>query len=115
MHPAEDYIIKQPEPYRSMLLHLQVIIEHSITNFELKYKWSIPFYYVNGMPFCYLNASHKKQFVDLVFVKGNQLTVFKEHHVNENRKKMISLRYKSLDTIDDTVIKAVLQEALMLQ
>ncbi|MEQ3665263.1 MULTISPECIES: DUF1801 domain-containing protein [unclassified Olleya] len=115
MNPAAHYILKQPEPYRSILLHLQVIIEHAIINFELKYKWSIPFYYVNGMPFCYLNASHKKQFVDLVFVKGNQLTVFKTHHVIENRKKMISLRYKSLDKIDDTVINAVLQEALTLQ
>ena len=114
MNPAEDYILKQPEPYRSILLHLQVIIEHSIIDFELKYKWSIPFYYVNGMPFCYLNASHKKQFVDLVFVKGNQLTAYKEYHITEKRKKMISLRYNTLDAINDIVITAVLKDALAL-
>jgi len=114
LNPAEDYIIKQPEPYRSILLHLQVIIEYTITDFELKYKWSIPFYYVNGMPFCYLNASHKKQFVDLAFVKGTQITAYKSHHVTENRKKMMSLRYQSVDEIQNTVIIAILKDALTL-
>lgn len=28
MNPAEDYILSQPEPFRSMLLHLQSVIEH---------------------------------------------------------------------------------------
>ena len=67
MNPAEDYILNQPEPYRSMLMHL--LIEHTIPEAELKYKYKIPFYYIFGKPFCYFNASHKKQFVDVGFGK----------------------------------------------
>lgn len=45
MNPAEDYIYNQPEVYRAILMHLQVVIEQTIPEIELKYKWRIPFYY----------------------------------------------------------------------
>ncbi len=111
MNPAEEYILNQPELYRSIFLHLQTIIEHTIPSLELKYKYRIPFYYINKKPFCYLNASHKKQFVDLGFWKGNQILVHQEHLVTENRKMMVSLRHKCLDDIDDTVLREVLLKA----
>ena len=59
MNPAEEYILNQPEPYRSILMHIQVIVEHTIPKVELKYKWRIPCYYLGGRPVFYLNASHK--------------------------------------------------------
>ena len=111
MNPAEDYILNQPEPFRSMLLHLQLLIEHAIPEAELKYKYKIPFYYIFGKPFCYFNASHKKQFVDVGFCKGDQIQIHKKHHVTENRKMMISLRYKSLKDIDDSIFIDVILEA----
>ena len=111
MNPAENYILNQPEPYRSILLHLQVIIEHTVPSLALKYKYKIPFYYSNNKPFCYLNASHKKQFIDLGFWKGNQIQIHQEYLVTENRKMMVSLRYKSLQDINDTVLQEVLLKA----
>ena len=111
MNPAENYILNQPERYRSILLHLQVLIENTIPNLELKYKYKIPFYYINNKPFCYLNASHKKQFVDLGFWKGNKIQVHQEHLVTENRKVMVSLRYKCLEDINDMVLREVLLTA----
>ncbi len=111
MNPAENYILHQPEPYRSILLHLQVIIEHACPVLELKYKYNIPFYYLNNKPFCYLNASHKKQFVDLGFWKGNQIQIHQEHLVTENRKMMVSLRYKTLEEINDKILIEVLQKS----
>ena len=45
MNPAEDYILKQDEPFRSILLHLQIVIETTIPEVELMYKWKVPFYY----------------------------------------------------------------------
>ena len=77
MNPAENYILNQPEPYRSILFHLQVVIESTLPEVELLYKYKIPFYYINKKPFCYLNASHKKQFVDLGFWKGNKIQIHK--------------------------------------
>ena len=114
MNPAENYILQQPEPYRSMLLHLQFIIENAIPEVELLYKYKIPFYYYKKRPFCFLNASHKNQFVDLCFDRGNQITIHQDQLVTEKRKKMASLRYKSLEQINDEVLIEVTKNVIPL-
>ncbi len=111
MNPAEEYILNQPEPYRSILLHIQVIIEHSIPNVDLKFKWRIPCYYMGETPVCYLNASHKHQYVDVAFWHSAYLSEFEPYLVSENRKVVKSLRYKSLEEINDEILIAVLKEA----
>jgi hypothetical protein len=111
MHPAEAYILNQPEPYRSILIHIQVIIQHTIPDAVLKYKWRIPCYYHGETPVCYLNASHKKQFVDIGFWHSAYLTKFDEYLVSENRKVVKSLRYTSLNEINDHVLILILKEA----
>ena len=108
--PAEAYILNQPEPYRSILLHIQMIIEHTLPEAELKYKWRIPCYYLGETPMCYLNASHKKQFVDVGFWHSAYLLEFDEYLISENRKVVKSLRYSSLETIDDAIFIAILNE-----
>lgn len=112
MKPAEEYIINQPEPYRSMLLHIQVVIENTLPEVELKYKWRIPCYYIGKTPICYLNASHKHQFVDVGIWHSAHLTKFDEYLVSENRKVVKSLRYKTLEEIDDAVFSEILKEIL---
>ena len=109
MNPAEEYIVKQPEPYRSILMHLQLVIEYTITDVELKYKYKIPFYYINGKPFCYLNQS--KDYVDVGFWSAAHLTKHVDLLVTENRKVMKSLRYTSLEAIIDEILIDVLQDA----
>ncbi|MFD1163867.1 DUF1801 domain-containing protein [Hwangdonia seohaensis] len=111
MNPAEVYILNQPEPFRSILMHIQVIIEHTIPNAALKYKWRIPCYYLGETPVCYLNASHKKQFVDVGFWHSAYLSKFDEHLVSENRKVVKSLRYHTLEDIDNDIFIAILKEA----
>ena len=111
MNPAEDYIVNQPKPYRSILMHLQMLIEHNIPEAELKYKYKIPFYYIYGKPLCFIAVSIKKQYVDVGFWKGNKIQIHKDHHVIENRKMMISLRYKALEDINDAIFTDVLLEA----
>lgn len=109
MNPAENYILNQPEPYKSILLHLQLLIEQTITELELKYKWKVPFYYYQGKPFCYFNASHKKQYVDIGLVKGKLINVHQEYLVGEKRKKMVSLRYKNIEEIDSQILVEVIE------
>ncbi len=111
MNPAEDYIVNQPEPYRSILLHLQVIVETTIPEIDLLYKYRIPFYYYKKRPFSYLNASHKRNYVDISFVRANQLSGYKDVLITEKRKVMGSLRYQSVDEIDDVVLIEILKEA----
>lgn len=111
MNPAEAYILSQREPYRSVLLHLKAVIEHTVPQVELKYKWNIPCFYVGKSPICYMNASPKKQYVDLGFWNSAHLTKHLDKMVSENRKVVRSLRYANLEEMDDTILKAVLQEA----
>ncbi|MBU2939670.1 DUF1801 domain-containing protein [Lacinutrix sp. C3R15] len=111
MNPAAQYIVNQPEPYRSILMHLQAVIEHTLPEVELKYKWRIPCYYINNKPICYLNASHKKAFVDVGFWHSAYLSKkYESYLVSENRKLVKSLRYKTLVDIEDAVFIAILQE-----
>jgi hypothetical protein len=110
MKPAEEYILNQPEHYRSIIFNLQIIIENQIPDLELLYKWKIPFYYYKGKPFCFLNVSHKKKFVDLGIVKGFEIKIHKEHLISENRSIMKSLRYYSVEEIDNTVLLEIIQE-----
>ncbi|MBP6585107.1 MAG: DUF1801 domain-containing protein [Flavobacterium sp.] len=110
MKPAEEYILNQPEPYRSILLHVQAVVEQAIPELQLKYKYNIPFFYFGKKPFLYLNASHKKQFVDVAFFKGYQLTLHQDELIGEGRTLVKSLQYKSLQEIDNQVITDLLFE-----
>ena len=103
MNPAEDYILNQQEPYKSILLHLQVLIENNFNDVELKYKYRIPFYYLNGKPFCYLNVPKKKDFVEVGFWASAHLSKYNEHLVSAGRKIVKSFRYKSVNEINQEV------------
>ncbi len=109
MNPAETYILKQPEPFKTLLLHLQVIVESVVPSVDLMCKYKIPFYYVEGRPFCYLNAT--KEYVDVGFWNAKHLTRHTAHMTTAGRKVMKSLRYKNLEDIEETILVEVLQEA----
>lgn len=109
MNPAEAYILDQPEPYRSILLHLQSIIENTLPDLHLKFKYRIPFYYTEHGPFCYLN--HTKNYVDLGFWHSTHLSVHADKMVTKGRKVMKSLRYFKVEDIEADVLIDVLQEA----
>jgi len=110
MKPAEEYIFNQPELYRSIIFNLQITIESQIPDLELLYKWKTPFYYYKGKPFCYLNVSHKRKYVDLGIVKGFEIKNHQEKLISENRSIMKSLRYSSLEEINNTILVEIIQE-----
>ena len=109
MKPAEHYILNQHEPFRAMLLHLQILIETTIPEIELKYKWKVPYYYYKGKPFCYLNVT--KGYVDIGFWASAHLTKHIELMISKDRKIVKSLRYFFLEEINEEVLIAVLKEA----
>ncbi len=111
MNPAEIYILNQDEPFKSILLHLQVLIEHQFEELELKYKYRIPFYYLNGKPFCYLNVPKNKGFVEVGFWASAHLSKYNEYLVSAGRKVVKSFRYDSVDSINQEILLAVLEEA----
>lgn len=111
MNPAEDYILSQIEPFRSILLHIKSVIEIVIPEVELKYKWRIPCFYVGKSPICYLNVPPKKDYVDVGFWNSAHLTQHLDKMVTEKRKVVKSLRYTTLEEIEDNILIAVLQDA----
>jgi hypothetical protein len=109
VNPAEDYILKQEEPFRSILLHLQVVIKTTLPQIKLLYKWKVPFYYVGKVPICYLNVT--KGYVDVGFWAGRHFTQHLDILVADKRKYVKSLRYWWLDEIDHQVLTDILKEA----
>jgi hypothetical protein len=114
MKPAELYILNQPEPYRSILLHLQAVIELTLPEIKLQFKYKIPFYYYNGKPFVYLNATHKRGYVDVAFMKGYQLKLHQDCLDGESRTLVKSLHFKTLEGIDQTVLVDLIKEQMEL-
>lgn len=110
MKPAEEYILKQAEPYQSILLHLQLLIEHEFPDVELKYKWRIPVYYLHEKQLCYLNVSAKKGYVDVGLWVSDKLKSYDDYLVSEGRKVVKSFRYFSLEDINAEVLLEVLHE-----
>jgi hypothetical protein len=109
MKPAEAYILNQLEPYRSIMMHLQAVIIHALPDAQLKYKWRIPCYYLEKRPVCYINQS--KDYVDVGFWHSAHLSKkFDSYLVSEKRKIVKSLRYKTLEEIDDEILGAILKE-----
>ena len=113
MHPAASYILEQPEPFRSILLQLQALIEQTVPDVTLKYKYRIPFYYLYKKPFCYLNQSG--DYVDLGFYRGASLTRHSDQMATRGRKVVKSLRYFFAEDIDHGILVDVLREARMVQ
>lgn len=109
MNPAEKYILDQSEPFRSILLHLQVVIENTIPKAEMLYKYKIPFYYVEKKPFCYLNCT--KGYVDVGFWNAAHLTTHIELMETAGRQYMRSLRYRTLEEINEQILIDVLNDA----
>ena len=94
MNLAETYILKQPEPYKSILIHLQILVEHTLPEAELLYKWRIPCYYIGKRPICYLNQS--KDYIDVGIWHSAHLSKKWDAYLRvENRKVVKSLRYRS--------------------
>ncbi|SNR16708.1 DUF1801 domain-containing protein [Tenacibaculum jejuense] len=111
MKPAEAYILNQEEPFKSILLHLQLIIEQNFPEVILEFKWKIPFYYLDGNPFCYLNPSKKKKYVDVGFYATQEFDKYNELLISEGRKKVKSLRFSSVEEINSEILVSVLAEA----
>lgn len=111
MNPAENYILNQPEQFRSILLHIKAVVEHTIPEASMKYKWRIPCFYIDKTPLCYLNVAQKKGYVDVGFWNSAHLTRHLDKMVSEKRKVVKSLRYTNLEEIDNNILMEVLLEA----
>lgn len=110
MKPAENYILQQSTQFREILMHLQAVIQIHFPEAELQFKWKIPFFTINNKPFCYLNCVPKKGYVDVGLWMQDFVSEYDNFLVSENRKVVKSLRYKTLESINNEILIAVLSE-----
>ncbi|WP_445716422.1 DUF1801 domain-containing protein [Flavobacterium sp.] len=114
MKPTEVYILNQPEKYQAMMMHVLSIVEQELSESELLFKWGIPYLYYKKKPFCYFAPNHKKGFLDVGFAKGFELKKNQEVLVAENRNKVKSLRYFTIESINNEILIDVIKEAKLL-
>jgi len=111
MKPTEAFILRQPEQYQAMILHVLSVVEQELSQSELLFKWGIPYVYYKKKPFCYLAPNHKKGFLDVGFAKGFQLKRNQNELISENRNTVKSLRYFSIEETNNNILKDVILEA----
>lgn len=111
MKPAEEYIIRQPEKYQALMLHVISVVERELGYSELLFKWGIPYLYYKKKPFCYLAPNYKRGFLDVGFAKGFELKRNQEVLVDENRNTVKSIRYFSIEEIDNAILIDVISES----
>uniref|UniRef100_UPI004049CF24 DUF1801 domain-containing protein n=1 Tax=Flavobacterium sp. TaxID=239 RepID=UPI004049CF24 len=114
MKPAEAFILAQESPYKDILLEIQAIIKQEVKESELKFKWKLPFFYLNQKPLCYLLVNTKKKYVDVSFFHGHLISVHQDVLVKENRTQVQSIRYQITDSIDYEILQDILQEAVQI-
>jgi len=114
MKPTEVYILKQSLHFQEILFYIMAVVEKELPDSDLLLKWGVPYFYYKKKPFCYLAPNKKRGFVDVGFAKGFQLTIHQDVLVDENRNTVKSLRYFQLESIDDTVLREVIQHAILL-
>ncbi|HLO74614.1 MAG TPA: DUF1801 domain-containing protein [Flavobacterium sp.] len=114
MKPTEEYILQQPIEYQTMMLHVLTVVKQELPQSEVLFKWGIPYVYYNKKPFCYLAPNQKRSFLDVGFAKGFQLKRNHEKLVDEKRNTVKSLRYFSIEEIDNVILIDVIREAKLL-
>lgn len=110
MNPVETYILKQKEPFQSIMLFIRQIIFETLPKVEEKYKWNVPYYYLNGKGICYLNILKNTNFVDLGFAQGFKLTDKQNVLKSRNRKIVKSIEYPTLESVNVNQLREILLE-----
>lgn len=115
LNPIENYFLRQEEPYQSIMLYVRSLLLKQPFGIVEKYKYGIPFYYVNNKPLCYLNVLKGTNFVDIAFVKGVLLQEdFPHLRDYKNRKYTRSVQLSRIDDLQETNFLCLLESAIVL-
>ena len=115
MNPASDYIMKQPKQQQDVILHVVSVVQRCLPEATLEYKWAVPYFYYKKRPFCYLASNVKKGYVDVGFALGFQLKGNQGYLIADNGRNTVkSLRYCSLEEVDNNILYLVIEEAKLL-
>ncbi|MCP4441579.1 MAG: DUF1801 domain-containing protein [Aureispira sp.] len=100
----------QPVELRKIAIRIQQIIQDSLPQVQESIKYKIPFWNYKGN-LCYLNP--QKDHIVLGFVKGIYLSNTQGVLVG-NGKQVRHLIYKELESLEESTLVEILNEAAML-
>ncbi|MGB1269248.1 MAG: DUF1801 domain-containing protein [Flavobacteriaceae bacterium] len=102
MNPAENYILKQAEPYQSIMLYVRSVLLKVLPDVTEHFSYKIPFYHYNKKPLCYFNILKGTHYVDVGFMDGVFLKeCFPELVDGRQRKRVRSIKIDSLEEFDE--------------
>jgi hypothetical protein len=104
----DQFFLNFEEPYRSCYLSLREIVLNSDDNITEHWKYSVPFYYYKGKPFCYFWKDKKTDEPYIGMVRANGI----EHPslFQGSRKKMKIMKINPELDIPLTTLNEVLEE-----
>lgn len=108
---VEEYIFNLNENEKKIAQFLRKKIMNLALNVEEKIAYGLPFFFYLG-PLCYL--APRKHVVDLGIMDSQQFVVNKQFLNIEGRKRVESLIYKSIESINSEILRQTLVEAIKL-
>jgi len=112
MTPVENFILEKEGEQQAILqlLHDLLLSTPEVTS---KIRYRVPFYYRKSW-FCYLNPTKKPAGIELVFIRGIELSNEQGLLEAKGRKQVAGVTFtKASDIPIDTVLE-IIQEALYL-
>lgn len=102
INAIDNFFLTRQEPDKGCFLALREIIKNWSPKISEHWKYSVPFYYFEGKPFCYLYRKKDAKYPYIGLVRTNQL----EHPdvLQGNRKKM---KVMPINPEEDIPIQAI--------
>lgn len=112
MDPVEAFIIDKEGTQQEVLIFLNDLLL-SVPEVTNKIRYKVPFYYRKSW-ICYLNPVKKTLGVELVFLRGNELSNEQGLLAANGRKQVMGITFHNTTEIPVEGILEVLQEAIWL-
>ncbi len=111
MYTVQEFIMQQQDEQRDILLYLDALIS-AYPGITSKIRYKIPFY--DGKSWiCYLNPL-KKGGIELVFLRGNELSNEQGILDAKGRKQVRGISCHRLEDIPEEAVREILEEAILL-
>ncbi len=111
MNEVENFIYQFENHQRAVLLFLHDLLSNQL-ELEDKLRYRIPFYYGRSW-ICYLRPNDD-QSIELVFLRGNELSNSQGILDCKGRKQVSGITIKNITEIPMAALEETLQEALLL-
>lgn len=112
MSAVEAFILEQEGPQQAVLQFLNDLMM-STPEVTSKIRYKIPFYYRKSW-ICYLNPTKQPVGVELVFLRGNELSNEQGLLDAKGRKQVAGVTFKKVADIPVETVLEIMQEAIWL-